>query len=69
MNFGERRGDSGPGGPRAWKDIWGCGQGIGVIDAVVDAAELVSRLAAEYAEARTALCGPGTNTDWMRPSA
>ncbi|MFM2343168.1 MAG: hypothetical protein RLZZ592_2821, partial [Pseudomonadota bacterium] len=34
MNFG---GDA----ARAWKDIWGCGQGIGAIDAVVPAAERI----------------------------
>ncbi len=40
---------------KAWKDIWGCGQGIGAVDAVVGAAELVDRLAAEYAAARQRL--------------
>ena len=40
---------------KAWKDIWGCGQGIGAVDAVVGAAELVDRLAAEYAAARKRL--------------
>ena len=34
--------------PKAWKDIWGCGQGIGAIDAVVSASELVDRLEREY---------------------
>lgn len=38
--------------PRAWKDIFGAGQGIGPIDAIVPAAERVARLATEYAEAR-----------------
>ena len=37
---------------KAWKDIWGCGQGIGAIKAVVPAAELVARLAREYDAAR-----------------
>ena len=37
---------------KAWKDIWGCGQGIGAVKAVVPAAELVARLAREYAAAR-----------------
>jgi nitronate monooxygenase len=36
---------------KAWRDIWGCGQGIGAVGAVVPAAELVDRLAAEYAQA------------------
>src|SRR5436190_2192937 len=37
---------------KAWKDIWGCGQGIGAVKAVVPAAALVARLAHEYAAAR-----------------
>jgi nitronate monooxygenase len=37
---------------KAWKDIWGCGQGIGAIGKVVPAADLVARLACEYAAAR-----------------
>ncbi|MCO5120095.1 MAG: nitronate monooxygenase family protein [Burkholderiaceae bacterium] len=45
------------GKPKAWKDIWGCGQGIGVIDEVRPAAELVDRLAAEYAATRARLLG------------
>ena len=42
--------------PRTWKDIWGSGQGIGAVRAVVPAAALVDRLALEYAAARKALC-------------
>jgi nitronate monooxygenase len=49
MNFG------GSSGGKAWKDIWGCGQGIGAIRAVVPAAELVARLASEYQAARRRL--------------
>ena len=41
--------------PRAWKDIWGSGQGIGAVGAVVPAASLVARLAEEYAAARARL--------------
>jgi nitronate monooxygenase len=48
MNFG---GDA----KKAWKDIWGCGQGIGAIKAVVSTAELVARLRSEYAAARQRL--------------
>jgi nitronate monooxygenase len=44
-------------GAKAWRDIWGSGQGIGAIDAIVPASALVDRLAREYAEARAALCG------------
>jgi nitronate monooxygenase len=34
--------------PKAWKEIWGSGQGIGSVSEVVSAAELVARLKAEY---------------------
>ncbi|UUX97437.1 NAD(P)H-dependent flavin oxidoreductase [Aquabacterium sp. J223] len=51
MDFG------GAGAKKAWKDIWGSGQGIGVVDGVVPAAELVARLKREYAEARARLLG------------
>ena len=45
------------GGPKkAWKDIWGCGQGIGAVKAVVPVAELVARLKREYDEARQRVC-------------
>jgi nitronate monooxygenase len=44
-------------GAKAWRDIWGSGQGIGAVDAVVPAGSLVDRLAREYSEARAALCG------------
>jgi len=46
MNFGSNREK-----PKAWKDIWGCGQGIGAIDAVLSTQQLVDRLADEYAHA------------------
>ncbi|EGJ12452.1 MULTISPECIES: nitronate monooxygenase family protein [Rubrivivax] len=48
MNFG---GD----GAKAWKDIWGCGQGIGAVKAVLPAGELVARLKREYDAARQRL--------------
>lgn len=44
---------------KAWKDIWGCGQGIGAISAVTGAAAIVARLRAEYAAARARLALPG----------
>ena len=50
MNFG---GDA----RKAWKDIWGCGQGIGAVDKVVPTAELVARLRSEYQAARGRLLG------------
>jgi nitronate monooxygenase len=37
---------------KAWKDIWGCGQGIAAVKAVVPAGGLVARLKREYAAAR-----------------
>ena len=42
-------------GAKAWRDVWGSGQGIGAIDAVVPARELVERLAREYQAARARL--------------
>jgi nitronate monooxygenase len=51
MSFGG--GDS---AKKAWKDIWGCGQGIGAVDEVVPVAELVARLAHEYRTARARIC-------------
>ena len=42
---------TGHGKPKAWKDIWGCGQGIGAIRQVHHAADLVRRLALEYEKA------------------
>ncbi|SCB57629.1 nitronate monooxygenase [Rhizobium aethiopicum] len=43
------------GGAKAWKDIWGSGQGIGAVKAVEPVANLVDRLEAEYRAARTRL--------------
>jgi nitronate monooxygenase len=43
-------------GAKAWRDIWGSGQGIGAVDKVVPTAELVARLAREYAEAKERIC-------------
>jgi len=41
---------------KAWKDIWGCGQGIGAIQSVVPTRDLVARLKREYDEARRRVC-------------
>jgi nitronate monooxygenase len=41
---------------KVWKDIWGCGQGIGAIKKIVPVAELVARFKAEYEAARSELC-------------
>jgi nitronate monooxygenase len=43
-------------GAKAWKDIWGCGQGIGAVKAIGPVADLVARLDREYQAARTRLC-------------
>lgn len=43
-------------GKKAWRDIWGCGQGIGAIREILPVAERIGRLVAEYAAAKTALC-------------
>ncbi|MBB2675712.1 nitronate monooxygenase [Rhizobium sophoriradicis] len=43
------------GGAKAWKDIWGSGQGIGAVKAVEPVAKLVDRLEAEYRVARARL--------------
>ena len=51
MNFGSGGGSD----SKAWKDIWGCGQGIGAVKNIVPAAELVARLQREYAAARERL--------------
>ena len=45
MNFGGSA-------AKAWKDIWGCGQGIGAIKSVQSAGELIARLQREYQVAR-----------------
>lgn len=50
MNFGtDASGERAK--PKAWKEIWGSGQGIGSIDKVVPAAELIARFKKEYDEA------------------
>jgi len=41
---------------KAWRDIWGAGQGVGSIDTVLPCAELIEQLAGEYAAARRRLC-------------
>ncbi|RCW73015.1 NAD(P)H-dependent flavin oxidoreductase [Pseudorhodoferax soli] len=48
MNFG---GDA----KKAWKDIWGCGQGIGAVDRVMPAGEFIAQLRREYEDARRRL--------------
>jgi nitronate monooxygenase len=50
MNFGSERER-----PKAWKEIWGAGQGVGNIDDVPPVRELVQRLEREYVAARQRL--------------
>ena len=42
---------------KAWRDIWGSGQGIGAVRSVQPVAELVARLEREYLEAKREICG------------
>jgi nitronate monooxygenase len=51
MNFGS----GGNTDAKAWRDIWGAGQGIGAVKHIPTAGELVDRLAAEYEAAKAAL--------------
>ncbi|WP_017669114.1 nitronate monooxygenase family protein [Sandarakinorhabdus sp. AAP62] len=48
MNFGS----GGNTEAKAWKDIWGCGQGIGAVKSVLSAGEFVAKLVSEYEAAR-----------------
>ncbi|HEY1926518.1 MAG TPA: nitronate monooxygenase family protein [Caulobacteraceae bacterium] len=51
MNFGS----GGNQGAKAWRDIWGCGQGIGAVKEVQSAVDLIERLSQEYEDAKLAL--------------
>ena len=51
MNFA-----SGSSKTKAWRDIWGAGQGVGTIDDIPSVADLVERMEAEYREATNRLC-------------
>jgi nitronate monooxygenase len=53
MNFGS----GGNTDKKAWKDIWGCGQGIGAVNSVQSAGEFVEKLAREYAAAKARVLG------------
>jgi nitronate monooxygenase len=57
MNFGSGR-------VKKWKDVWGSGQGIGAVKHVLPTAQLVDRLAQEYAAARMRL---GTHSALVNP--
>jgi nitronate monooxygenase len=49
--------DFGGASAKAWKDIWGCGQGIGAVTQVQSTAAYVAQLKREYAEAKAKLLG------------
>ena len=51
MNFGSGGGSK----AKAWRDIWGAGQGVGLMDDVPTVAEMVARLRTEYDAARARL--------------
>jgi nitronate monooxygenase len=51
MKFGSGEGSK----AKAWKDVWGCGQGIGAVHDIPTAGEFVDRLAAQYDAARQRL--------------
>lgn len=51
MNFGS----GGNTEKKAWKDIWGCGQGVGMINSVMSVQEMVDQFTGEYREARESL--------------
>ena len=53
MNFGS----GGNTDAKAWKDIWGSGQGIGSIRSVESAGDYIDRLYAEYQDAKARICG------------
>ncbi len=53
MNFGS----GGSSDAKAWRDIWGCGQGIGAVHDVPTAADLIARLRTQYQAAKAELCG------------
>jgi nitronate monooxygenase len=62
MSFGS----GGSSKSKAWRDIWGSGQGIGAIESVQSAADLVARLKREYAEAGAELA---RRTQWPQHEA
>jgi nitronate monooxygenase len=53
MNFGSGGGSK----AKAWKDIWGSGQGIGSVKEILPAADMIARLAGEYEAAKRRVCG------------
>jgi len=58
LSFAEAPSTGAAGGAaKAWRDIWGAGQGVGAVKAVLTAGALVDRLEAEYLDAGRRLLG------------
>jgi nitronate monooxygenase len=55
MNFGT--GSAAMSSAKAWKDIWGCGQGCGEVQQIQTTAERVAQWQGEYAAAKKRLLG------------
>jgi nitronate monooxygenase len=64
MDFGT----GGREGSKAWRDIWGSGQGIGAVTAVAPAGQLVDRLEREYVEAQSALAAKVRSRARLQPA-
>ena len=62
MNFGS----GGNQEAKAWRDIWGSGQGVGAIDAVLTAGELVAKFAEQYEDAKAELAAKTALTSGNR---
>ena len=62
MNFGS----GGNQDAKAWRDIWGCSQGIGAVKSAPSAAEMIARLSEEYEDAKAALAAKTALTSGAR---
>ncbi|MGR4863441.1 NAD(P)H-dependent flavin oxidoreductase [Caulobacter sp. LARHSG274] len=62
MNFGS----GGNQDAKAWRDIWGSGQGVGAIDTVLSAAELIAKFAEQYEDAKAELAAKTALTSGNR---
>ena len=65
MNFGS----GGNQKSKAWRDIWGCGQGIGAVEAIASVAERVDQLAREYDSALKRVTGHASSWARSAPAA
>ena len=43
-------------GAKAWRDIWGSGQGVGAVDSILPTAELIAKMTTEYQAAKAKIC-------------